>query len=111
LFHKVLIVKWRDHKWNFVKYIYFAFTLQLVFKKSIIFEEIKKKLMKKVILFGAFALLTLASCKKDWTCTCTSSVGGSSSTTIQDMTKSDAKADCDGGDGSALGITVDCEIQ
>ena len=54
--------------------------------------------MKKVILFGAFALLTLASCKKDWTCTCTSSVG-SSSTTIQDMTKSDAKADCNGGDG------------
>lgn len=67
--------------------------------------------MKKVILFGAFALLTLASCKKDWTYTCTSSVGGSSSTTITDMTKSDAKAECDGGDGSALGITVDCEIQ
>lgn len=66
--------------------------------------------MKKVILFGAFALLTLASCKKDWTCTCTSSVG-SSSTTIQDMTKSDAKADCNGGDGVILGTTVDCEIQ
>ncbi len=67
--------------------------------------------MKKVILFGAFALLTLASCKKDWTCTCTSSIGGSSSTTITDMTKSDAKADCNAGDGSAAGITVDCEIQ
>ncbi len=67
--------------------------------------------MKKVILFGGLTLLTLASCKKDWTCECTSSAGGSSSTTIADKTKSDAKADCDGGDGSALGITVDCELK
>lgn len=67
--------------------------------------------MKKVILFGAFALLTLASCKKDWTCTCTSSIGGSESRTISDMTKSDAKVDCDKDDASALGVTVDCELQ
>jgi hypothetical protein len=53
----------------------------------------------------------LASCKKDWTCTCTSSIGGSSSTTITDKTKSDAKAACDGGDVSAGGITVDCELK
>jgi len=75
-------------------------------------KKLKIKLMKKVILFGAFALLTLSSFKKDWTCTCTSSIGGgSSSTTITDMTKSDAKADCNGGDVSAAGVTVDCEIQ
>ena len=68
--------------------------------------------MKKLIFLGAFAILTLASCKKDWTCTCTSSLGGgSSSTTISDKTKSDAKAECDGGDASAGGITVDCELQ
>lgn len=67
--------------------------------------------MKKVLLFGAFALLTLASCKKDWTCTCTSSIGGSESSTISDMTKSDAKVECDSGDASAFGVTVDCELQ
>jgi hypothetical protein len=74
-------------------------------------NKLNVKLMKKVILFGAFALLTLASCKKDWTCTCTSSIGGSESRTISDMTKSDAKVDCDSGDASALGVTVDCELQ
>ena len=26
--------------------------------------------MKKVLFFAAFGLLTLASCKKDYTCTC-----------------------------------------
>jgi hypothetical protein len=67
--------------------------------------------MKKVLLFGAFALLTLASCKKDWTCTCISSLGGSESSTISDMTKSDAKAECDSNDASAFGVTVDCELQ
>lgn len=67
--------------------------------------------MKKIILLCGLTLLTLASCKKDWTCTCTSSAGGSSSTTIADKTKSDAKADCDGGDASALGVTVDCELK
>ncbi len=68
--------------------------------------------MKKLIFLGAFAILTLASCKKDWTCTCTSTPGnGKTSRTIQDMTKSDAKADCNGGDGSVLEVTVDCELQ
>jgi hypothetical protein len=67
--------------------------------------------MKKVVLFGGLALLTLASCKKDWTCTCTSSIGGSSSAIITDKTKADAKADCDSNDASAGGITVDCELQ
>ncbi len=56
-------------------------------------------------------LLALASCKKDWTCTCTSSIGGSESSTISDMTKADAKVECDNGDASALGVTVDCELQ
>jgi hypothetical protein len=64
--------------------------------------------MKKVLLFGAFALLTLASCKKDWTCTCTNS----GSVTITDMTKSDAKVECDKGDIVVGGTTLnDCELQ
>jgi hypothetical protein len=66
--------------------------------------------MKKLMIL-CVGLLALASCKKDWTCTCTSSIGGSESRTISDMTKSDAKVDCDNGDASALGVTVDCELQ
>lgn len=67
--------------------------------------------MKKILVFGILGLFIFASCKKDWTCTCTSSIGGSSSSTITDKTKSDAKAECDGGDASAGGITIDCELQ
>jgi hypothetical protein len=69
--------------------------------------------MKKIILLSGLTLLTLASCKKDWTCTCTStsSLGTfSSSATIADMKKSDAKAECDSGDATASGVTVDCEL-
>jgi hypothetical protein len=66
--------------------------------------------MKKVILFGAFALLTLAFCKKDWVCTCT--VGNESySDIIQDKSKSDAKAECDSGDGFLLEVPVECGLQ
>ena len=66
--------------------------------------------MKKYIGLGVFALILFTSCKKDWTCTCTSN-GNFASYIIEDQTKSDAKAECDSGDGSAAGITVDCELQ
>ena len=67
--------------------------------------------MKKIMIL-CVGLLALASCKKDWTCQCTSSLGdATSSTTITDQTRADAKVTCDEGDGSALGITVDCELQ
>ena len=62
-------------------------------------------------------LLALASCKKDWTCTCTGYVNGvvvpgsASSTTVND-TKSGAEDACNNGDvPSTSGISVDCEIQ
>lgn len=49
--------------------------------------------MKKVMLALAAGVLLFASCKKDWTCTCTS--GGVSTTiTIKDAKKSDASAAC-----------------
>lgn len=67
--------------------------------------------MKKIILLSGLTMLTLSSCKKDWTCACTFSNGGSSSTTIVDKTKSDAKAECNSGDGSVLGVTIDCELK
>lgn len=64
--------------------------------------------MKKVF-FVVITIAALTSCKKDWNCVCTSSAGSSTSV-IQDMTKSDAEAKCNEGDGSYLGYTVDCEI-
>jgi hypothetical protein len=57
--------------------------------------------MKKItILSVAFLALSLVSCKKDYTCTCTntSSVAGSTSTTSEvtyvDAKKADAKRAC-----------------
>jgi hypothetical protein len=69
--------------------------------------------MKKMILFGAFAVLTLASCKKDYSCKCTGTSGGatgSTTTTIND-TKKNAEAKCNEGDVTAGTASIDCEIQ
>jgi hypothetical protein len=75
--------------------------------------------MKKVLLVFGFGLFLLASCKKDYTCTCTGSIdgvnvpGSSTSVTIND-TKKGAVESCDEGDIAAdplTGIAVDCEIQ
>ena len=57
----------------------------------------KQKTMKKVLLFAAvLSAFSFASCKKDYTCTCSYSVGGttvSGSTTIHN-TKKKAKDAC-----------------
>ena len=74
--------------------------------------------MKKMLFLGSFAVLGLASCKKEYTCTCTGYIdgvavpGSASSTTIKD-TKSKATDACNTGDeaDAGLGISVDCEIQ
>lgn len=72
--------------------------------------------MKKVLLsVFALGMLSLASCKKDYTCTCTTTggVSGSGSITIHG-TKKDAKAACDAYDSSSsIGgttYTTACEI-
>lgn len=56
--------------------------------------------MKKLFLsLAAISLLALTSCKKDWTCECTTTaigISASASTTIKD-TKSNAKEDCEAG--------------
>ncbi|MFT5859735.1 MAG: hypothetical protein ACI865_001839 [Flavobacteriaceae bacterium] len=74
--------------------------------------------MKKVLVVATFAAFGLISCKKDYTCTCTTTSGGqsgtSSSTTIND-TKKNAEELCDEDDatvtwGGSTAIT-DCEIQ
>jgi hypothetical protein len=59
--------------------------------------------MKKVLLAG-LAILALASCKKDWTCTCQYE-GSSTSYTITNRTKKDAKQMCTGSVSVGL-ITV-----
>jgi hypothetical protein len=55
--------------------------------------------MKKVLFVAALGMLTLASCKKDYTCECTTSYGGLSSTatTTINATKKDAKTACENG--------------
>jgi hypothetical protein len=49
--------------------------------------------MKKVIFIAIVAVASLASCKKDRTCTCTSA-GYSSVTTFTKAKKGDARAAC-----------------
>jgi hypothetical protein len=73
--------------------------------------------MKKVLVLGGFALLAMASCKKEYTCECTSTTAGISATaatTIKD-TKKKATEACEAGTTSStvLGITssVSCEIK
>lgn len=51
--------------------------------------------MKKV-LFAAVAVLALASCKKDWTCECNVPGYETTSRKIEQKSKKDAEADCEG---------------
>ena len=68
-----------------------------------------------ILFLGALAL---ASCKKEWTCTCTATadvmgttISTSASETIKE-TKKKAKDACDEGDAAqdASGVSVECEI-
>ncbi|MGN6478344.1 MAG: hypothetical protein ACTHKV_14065 [Flavipsychrobacter sp.] len=75
--------------------------------------------MKKIAPLAAALLLTFAftSCKKDYTCTCTVSAGGITSTatpaTIHD-TKKKAKDACEKDNGTqtinGVAVTKDCKI-
>lgn len=75
--------------------------------------------MKKFIPLAAVAVLalTFTSCKKDYSCTCTSTVGGSSAsstTSLGKQTKKDAKAACEAlASSSTIGGTtysVSCSL-
>lgn len=77
----------------------------------------KKFLVLAVIAGGA---LTIASCKKDWTCTCTVTTSGivnsttTTDTVYQDMTKADAETACTANNGSASAfgqsVSTDCSL-
>ncbi|RYE23247.1 MAG: hypothetical protein EOP51_11145 [Sphingobacteriales bacterium] len=65
----------------------------------------------KPLAFGIFAIasLSFASCKKDYTCTCTSSIGSTSQTYTQSLpnqTRADAKDACENYENSNTGGAV-----
>ncbi|MCG8576274.1 MAG: hypothetical protein MI810_15400 [Flavobacteriales bacterium] len=75
--------------------------------------------MKRIILssFIALGVLAFTSCKKDYTCECTTTTAGVSataSTTITD-TKKNATESCDAGDATTtvggITATTECEIK
>jgi len=74
--------------------------------------------MKKVVLgVAALSFLALVSCKKDYTCECTSTgsgFSGSSSVTIND-TKKNAEEACEASASSASAggssVTTTCELK
>ncbi len=54
--------------------------------------------MKKITLFAAaFVAISFASCKKDYTCTCTGSFGSSYVKKIEGVSKKAAQANCTSG--------------
>lgn len=74
--------------------------------------------MKKVmILVAAFAVVGLTSCKKDWTCECTTSDSSgtlddvSASVTLTDLNKSDAETACSGNEVTVGTLSTTCELQ
>lgn len=70
--------------------------------------------MKKITLLTVvLAALSFGSCKKDYTCECCVSGGGSSvcgSSTVH-ATKKDAKASCESGTSTVNGVTSSCSIK
>lgn len=68
--------------------------------------------MKKVLVLSAVAMIALASCKKDYTCECTTEINGetlTSASEIKDAKKSDAEDACNEAD--AASPMVSCELK
>jgi hypothetical protein len=67
--------------------------------------------MKKImIILGLVATVSLGSCKKDWTCSCTDQSGNKSYHTIPNATLNDAKNTCNGYEYHAGGIYTNCSV-
>jgi hypothetical protein len=64
-----------------------------------------------VVAIGMFTV----SCEKNWTCECITTNSGnqvaSGTTTLENMKKSDAKVECDKGDGSIGSLSTDCSLK
>ncbi|GAB4206777.1 MAG: hypothetical protein Fur0023_16940 [Bacteroidia bacterium] len=72
--------------------------------------------MKKIAsIIGAVAIVaTISSCKKNWTCECTTTCGSTSTTvsaTSGKMKKKDAEAWCNQGNVSSSGCSSSCKLK
>lgn len=69
---------------------------------------------KNVLFILGLAVITLASCKKDWNCTCSNvPVLGSTTTQHNDMNRMDANSECQANEDTFHdnGLTgVECSI-
>ncbi|MEN9442729.1 MAG: hypothetical protein RLZ33_2806 [Bacteroidota bacterium] len=66
--------------------------------------------MKKVLFVAALGMLTLASCKKDYTCECTIN-GLTSTSTMKDVKKKDAEKSCDALNANAAILSGSCKLK
>ena len=66
--------------------------------------------MKKVYMMLAVCAIALASCKKDYTCSCTV-LGQTTETTIADAKKADAEDACAASSAAAAILGGSCEIK
>ena len=69
--------------------------------------------MKKIIAIAVVGLVSLASCKGNYTCECKTGGDNAIVTTseIKNKTLSEANTACESKSGSALGITKTCKIK
>jgi len=66
--------------------------------------------MKKVYMMLAVCAIALASCKKDYTCSCTI-LGQTAETVIPDAKKADAEEACDASSAGAALLGGSCELK
>ena len=75
-----------------------------------VYLKLKTNKMKKVLLIATcIATMSLVSCKKDHTCTCTAFGIISESMVIEDSSKKDAKDKCGAYEAEGAGL-VSCEL-
>jgi hypothetical protein len=67
-------------------------------------------IMKKVYMMLAVCAIALASCKKDYTCSCTV-LGQTADTVIPDAKKADAEEACDASSAAAALLGGSCELK
>ncbi|MBL7711709.1 MAG: hypothetical protein JNL13_04565 [Chitinophagaceae bacterium] len=71
-----------------------------------------KKLLVSAVLLSA---ISLGSCRKAYTCECSTSNGGSTSIVnkreLSKQALKDARAECDKGDSDIAGVRTECEIK
>ena len=69
--------------------------------------------MLKVVAIAVVGMISLASCKKDYTCECRTGEETAivTTSTIENKTLKDAKTACENGSGNAFGITRTCKIK